>query len=119
MATRDFKIQKLFPRVKFSTGENFALSPQKIFFKLPKFLPQIMFYGEFNRSQKNFCQTRSGNFSALFKKFAPQNLNLMGIMSSASLNKNQFFVKNEKIFRLLKILEKFYQSKNISQGKSK
>jgi hypothetical protein len=43
----------------------------------------------------------------------------MGIMSSASLNKNQFFVKNEKIFRLLKILEKFYQSKNISQGKFK
>ena len=28
MVTRDFKIQKLFPRVKFSTGENFALSPQ-------------------------------------------------------------------------------------------
>jgi hypothetical protein len=40
----------------------------------------------------------------MYKKFAPQNLNLMGIMSSASLNKNQFFVKNEKIFRLLKIL---------------
>jgi hypothetical protein len=46
----------------------------------------------------------------LFKKFAPQNLNLMGIISSASLTKNQFFfVKNEKISRLLKILEKILQ----------
>ena len=52
-----------------------------------------MFYGEFNRPEKNFCQTSSGNFSAWFKKFAPQNLNLMGITGSASLNNNQFFVK--------------------------
>ena len=78
-----------------------------------------MFYGEFNRPEKNFCQTSSGNFSAWFKKFAPQNLNLMGITGSASLNNNQFFVKNEKFFRGLKILKKFYKSKNISQGKSK
>jgi len=39
----------------------------------------------------------------LFKKFAPQNLNLMGIVSSASLNKNQFFfVKQMKNFSLVK-----------------
>ena len=79
-----------------------------------------MFYGEFNRPEKNFCQTSSGNFSAWFKKFAPQNLNLMGITGSASLNNNnQFFVKNEKFFRGAKILKKFYKSKNILQGKSK
>ena len=69
--------------------------------------------------RKIFVKLEAEIFPLCLKKFAPQNLNLMGIMSSASLNKNQFFVKNEKIFRLLKILEKFYQSKNISQGKSK
>jgi len=36
MVTRDFKIQKLFPRVKFSTGGNFALSSPKKFFKADK-----------------------------------------------------------------------------------
>ena len=35
MVTRDFKIQKLFPRVKFSTGENFARPPPN-FFKADK-----------------------------------------------------------------------------------
>ena len=69
--------------------------------------------------RKIFVKLEAEIFPLCLKKFAPQNLNLMGIMSSASLNKNQFFVKNEKIFRLLKILEKFYQSKNISQGKFK
>ena len=78
-----------------------------------------MFYGEFNRPEKNFCQTSSGNFSAWFKKFAPQNLNWMGITGSVSLNNNRFFVKNEKFFHGVKILEKFYKSKNILQGKSK
>ena len=43
----------------------------------------------------------------------------MGITGSAALNNNQFFVKNEKFFRGVKILEKFYKSKNILQGKSK
>ena len=45
----------------------------------------------------------------------------MGITGSVSLNKNQFFVKkkNEKFFHGVKILEKFYKSKNILQGKSK
>ena len=43
----------------------------------------------------------------------------MGITGSASLNNNQFFVKNEKFFRGAKILKKFYKSKNILQGKSK
>ena len=44
----------------------------------------------------------------------------MGITGSASINNNQFFVKkNEKFFHGVKILEKFYKSKNILQGKSK
>ena len=82
---------------KFPLVKNFG--PQKIF-KLTKFLQQIVFYGEFNRPEKNFCQTKSGNFSAWFKKFAPQNLNLMGITGSVSINKNQFFIKIETFYVL-------------------
>ena len=37
---------------------------------------------------KNFCQTSSGNFSALFWKFVPENLDLMGIIGSVAINKN-------------------------------
>ena len=44
---------------------------------------------------KNFCQTSSGNFSALFWKFVPKNLDLMGIIGSAAINKNWFLQKNE------------------------
>ena len=70
--------------------------------------------------RKIFVKLAAEIFSAWFKKFAPQNLNLMGITGSASLNNNnQFFVKNEKFFRGAKILKKFYKSKNILQGKSK
>ena len=70
--------------------------------------------------RKIFVKLAAEIFSAWFKKFAPQNLNLMGITGSASLNNNQFFVKkNEKFFHGVKILEKFYKSKNILQGKSK
>jgi len=43
----------------------------------------------------------------------------MGITGSVSLNKNQFFVKKNEKFPLVKNFEKFYKSKNISQGKSK
>ena len=69
--------------------------------------------------RKIFGKLAAEIFPLGLKKFAPQNLNLMGITGSASLNNNQFFVKNEKFFRGLKILKKFYKSKNISQGKSK
>jgi hypothetical protein len=47
----------------------------------------------------------------LFKKFAPQNLNLMGIMSSASLNKNQFFVKMKKFSACKKFWKNFTKVK--------
>ena len=57
---------------------------------------------------KNFCQTSSGNFSAWFKKFAPQNLNLMGITGSVSLNKNQFFIKIETFYVFKNFLSKFW-----------
>ena len=67
-----------------------------------------MFYGEFNRPEKNFCQTKSGNFSAWFKKFAPQNLNLMGITGSVSLNKNQFFIKIETFYVFKNFLSEFW-----------
>ena len=70
--------------------------------------------------RKIFVKLAAEIFPLGLKKFAPQNLNLMGITGSVSLNKNQFFVKkNEKFFHGVKILEKFYKSKNISQGKSK
>ena len=69
--------------------------------------------------RKIFVKLAAEIFPLGLKKFAPQNLNLMGITGSASINNNQFFVKNEKFFRGLKILKKFYKSKNISQGKSK
>ena len=69
--------------------------------------------------RKIFGKLAAEIFPLGLKKFAPQNLNLMGITGSVSLNKNQFFVKNEKFFHGVKILEKFYKSKNILQGKSK
>ena len=69
--------------------------------------------------RKIFVKLAAEIFPLGLKKFAPQNLNLMGITGSAALNNNQFFVKNEKFFHGVKILEKFYKSKNISQGKSK
>ena len=58
--------------------------------------------------RKIFVKLAAEIFSAWFKKFALQNLNLMGITGSASLNNNnnQFFVKNEKFFRGAKILQK-------------
>jgi len=59
--------------------------------------------------RKIFGQTRSGNFSAWLKKFAPQNLNLMGITGSVSLNKNQFFVKKNEKFPLVKNFGKILQ----------
>ena len=69
--------------------------------------------------RKIFGKLAAEIFPLGLKKFAPQNLNLMGITGSAALNNNQFFVKNEKFFHGVKILEKFYKSKNILQGKSK
>ena len=70
--------------------------------------------------RKIFGKLAAEIFPLGLKKFAPQNLNLMGITGSVSLNKNQFFVKKKwKIFHGVKILEKFYKSKNILQGKSK
>ena len=69
--------------------------------------------------RKIFGKLAAEIFPLGLKKFAPQNLNLIGITGSASINNNQFFVKNEKFFRGVKILEKFYKSKNILQGKSK
>ena len=69
--------------------------------------------------RKIFGKLAAEIFPLGLKKFAPQNLNLMGITGSASINNNQFFVKNEKFFHGVKILEKFYKSKNILQGKSK
>ena len=69
--------------------------------------------------RKIFVKLAAEIFPLGLKKFAPQNLNLMGITGSAALNNNQFFVKNEKFFHGVKILEKFYKSKNILQGKSK
>ena len=45
--------------------------------------------------RKIFVKLAAEIFSAWFKKFAPQNLNLMGITGSASLNNNQFFVKKK------------------------
>ena len=69
--------------------------------------------------RKIFGKLAAEIFPLGLKKFAPQNFNLMGITGSAALNNNQFFVKNEKFFHGVKILEKFYKSKNILQGKSK
>ena len=69
--------------------------------------------------RKIFGKLAAEIFPLGLKKFAPQNLNLMGITGSASINNNQFFVNDEKFFHGVKILEKFYKSKNISQGKSK
>ena len=69
--------------------------------------------------RKIFGKLAAEIFPLGLKKFAPQNLNLMSITGSAALNNNQFFVKNEKFFHGVKILEKFYKSKNILQGKSK
>ena len=69
--------------------------------------------------RKIFGKLAAEIFPLGLKKFAPQNLNLMGITGSVCLNNNQFFVKNEKFFHGVKILEKFYKSKNILQGKSK
>ena len=58
--------------------------------------------------RKIFGKLAAEIFPLGLKKFAPQNLNLMGITGSASLNNNnnQFFVKNEKFFRGAKILQK-------------
>ena len=48
--------------------------------------------------RKIFGKLAAEIFPLGLKKFAPQNLNLMGITGSVSLNKNQFFCKkNEKI----------------------
>ena len=48
--------------------------------------------------RKIFVKLAAEIFPLGLKKFAPQNLNLMGITGSVSLNKNQFFVKKWKIF---------------------
>ena len=45
-----------------------------------------------------FVKLEAEIFPLCLKKFAPQNLNLMGITGSVSLNKNQFFVKKMKKF---------------------
>ena len=83
MATRDFKIQKLFPRVKFSTGENFALSPKKIFLSCQNSFHKLCFMGNLIDLRKIFVKLEAEIFPLCLKKFAPQNLNLMGIVSSA------------------------------------
>ena len=48
--------------------------------------------------RKIFVKLAAEIFPLGLKKFAPQNLNLMGITGSVSLNKNQFFVKKMKNF---------------------
>ena len=59
---------------------------------ISKCLNKSKFFGEILDSKKgdtkNFCQTRSGNFSALFLKFVPKNLDLIGIIGSVAINKN-------------------------------
>ena len=83
MVTRDFKIQKLFPRVKFSTGENFALSPKKFFLSCQNSFHKLCFMGNLIDLRKIFVKLEAEIFPLCLKKFAPQNLNLMGIVSSA------------------------------------
>ena len=56
-----------------------------------------------------FVKLEAEIFPLCLKKFAPQNLNLMGIVSSASLNKNQFFCKKMKKFFACK--KKFWPPK--------
>ena len=60
---------------------------------ISKCLNKSKFSGEILDSKKkgdtkNFCQTSSGNFSALFLKFVPKNLDLIGIIGSVAINKN-------------------------------
>ena len=45
--------------------------------------------------RKIFGKLAAEIFPLGLKKFAPQNLNLMGITGSASINNNQFFVKKK------------------------
>ena len=48
--------------------------------------------------RKIFVKLEAEIFPLCLKKFAPQNLNLMGIVSSAPLNNNQFFCKKNENF---------------------
>ena len=73
----------------------------------------------FFSAEKNFWQTSSGNFSAWFKKICATEFKFNGhYRFSLPKQKSIFCKKNEK-FPLVKNFEKFYKSKNISQGKSK
>ena len=63
--------------------------------------------------RKIFVKLEAEIFPLCLKKFAPQNLNLMGIVSSAPINNNQFFCKKMKIFPLVKNFGKILQKVKI------
>ena len=58
--------------------------------------------------RKIFGKLAAEIFPLGLKKFAPQNLNLMGITGSVSLNKNQFFIKIETFYFVKNFLSKFW-----------
>ena len=58
--------------------------------------------------RKIFGKLAAEIFPLGLKKFAPQNLNLMGITGSVSLNKNQFFIKIETFYVVKNFLSKFW-----------
>ena len=71
---------------KFSACKNFG--PQKNFLSCQNSFHKFCFMGNLIDTRQIFVKLEAEIFPLCLKKFAPQNLNLMGIIGSVSLNKN-------------------------------